>query len=266
MERQVYCNAFELHLKTKKYSEKTIRMYTNVLSNFLLAHKSKINIDEITKQDIASFIGKAQNGNTQRTLHLPLKIFFTIIVNQPEKLIGITLVARKKKIPVIIERDFLLQSINLVANMKHKAILVIGYAAALRSGQIINIQLVDVNRATLTLTIRDTQERPFRKVQLSQRVITQIYHYINVYVPTKYLFNGANSARYSIKSLQNVVQKNIGDGYTMEMIRNSSIATLLESGNDIKLVQKHLGHSNIKLTRRHLNSEKYIPVKIKLPI
>jgi len=266
MERQNYCDTFELHLRTKKYSDKTIKMYTNVVSAFLFTHKSKISIDEITTEDIASFIRKAENGNTQRTLHMPLKIFFTEIANEPQKITGIKLAVRKKKTPVIIERDFLLQKINLTANMKHKAVLVIGYAAALRSGQIVNIQLVDINRATLTLTLRDTQEKPFRKVQLSQRVITQIDHYINVYVPTKYLFNGVNSLRYSIKSLQNVVQKNIGKGYTMEMIRNSSIATLLENVNNIKLIQNHIGHADIKTTRRHLNSLNHIPAKIKLPL
>ncbi len=76
--------------------------------------------------------------------------------------------------------------------------------------------------------------------------------------PKKYLFEGQNQEQYSIRSAQNVfrnamqkagIHKKIG----IHGLRHSYATHLLEFGTDISLIQKLLGHNDIKTTLVYTN-------------
>jgi integrase/recombinase XerD len=258
---------FERYLKKQQYADNTVKNYLKTFELFLVEHRSKAIPEDITKEEITTFLHSKPNPNTQSTFFMPIKVFYRNLTEQPEKVEGISVASRgKRKIPEIIDRQFLLRQINDTVNIKHKTMLSTIYSAGLRTGQLIGLLIEDVNSEKLTLVVRDTKGRPYKSVDISPKVAALCKEYIRLYTPTKHLFNGVSNRQYSPRSLGSVVKKCIGEEYTVEMIRNSTVAFLLENGTDMKLIQSHLGHAEMKTTRRHLKASVHIPAKLKLPL
>jgi site-specific recombinase XerD len=103
-------------------------------------------------------------------------------------------------------------------------------------------------------------------VPLSPTVLNLLREYYIDYKPKEYLFNGQNSNRYSIGSCQKIYKKYIEESGHIHTLRHSCATNLLENGTDLKLIQKILGHSNVKTTEIYTHVSNQMLSKINLPI
>ena len=78
--------------------------------------------------------------------------------------------------------------------------------------------------------------------------------------------NGQNSLQYSDKSCNQIVKKYIGENYHFHLLRHSSFTTMLESGLDVRIIQKLAGHQSVKTTEIYTHVSNKVLSKIKLPI
>jgi site-specific recombinase XerD len=103
-------------------------------------------------------------------------------------------------------------------------------------------------------------------VPLSPTVLTLLREYFKEYKPSDYLFNGQNSSLYSIRSCQQIYKKYIDDGSSIHTLRHSSFTNLLESGTDLRIIQKIAGHSSSKTTEIYTHVSNSLLSRVKLPI
>ena len=89
---------------------------------------------------------------------------------------------------------------------------------------------------------------------------------VKEYRPKEYLFNGQNSLQYSVGSCQKIYKKYIDNNSSIHTLRHSSFTNLLESGTDLRIIQKIAGHSSSKTTEIYTHVSNKMLNKVKLPI
>ena len=90
--------------------------------------------------------------------------------------------------------------------------------------------------------------------------------YFTEYRPKEYLFNGQFHLQYSHTSCNQIVKKYLGNEFHFHLLRHSNATALLEAGTDIRIIQKHLGHSSSKTTEIYTHVSTNILSKMALPI
>lgn len=172
----------------------------------------------------------------------------------------------EKKLPKVIEGDFIKMQLSKIENLKHKTILTLTYSVGLRVSEIVNLRISDIDSKRMLIHIKNAKGRKDRIVPLSQTVLELLREYFKEYRPKEFLFNGQNSLQYSIGSCQKIYKKYIDDTSSIHTLRHSSFTNLLESGTDLRIIQKIAGHSSSKTTEIYTHVSNNILSKVKLPI
>ena len=87
-----------------------------------------------------------------------------------------------------------------------------------------------------------------RYVPLSENTLFILRKYFKSYRPKIYLFNGQSGDKYSHTSCNKIIKKYISDKYSFHSLRHSCFTHLLESGVDLRIIQKIAGHTSSKTT------------------
>lgn len=260
----------EIYIKTltnRNYSKNTIETYTCYLEKFL--QEVNKNPYHITTTDIKHYLLNKSYSSTsqQNQIISSLKLFAKHILNKRTiHLDKIKRPRKEKKLPKVIDSEFLKHRILNIKNLKHKAILMIGYSCALRVSEVINLKISDIDSNRMVIYINNSKGRKDRIVKLSETLLETLRDYYKLYKPKDYLFNGQFTNQYSATSCNKLVKKYLGNEYHFHQLRHSGATTMLENGTDLSIIQKILGHNQIKTTMIYTHVSQNTLQKVQMPI
>lgn len=262
-----YVQMYSEDLKLKNYSTNTINNYCSQVNSFLeyfndIATKPS----EISEKQIKKWLLLANSINGRKHRISSVKLFYKLTGKQPLKFKHIEYPRSEKKLPQIIEKEFLLQQIHKIENSKHKAIIALAYSTGMRVSEVCNLLISDVDSKRMIITIRQSKNKKDRIVALSEKILEILRNYFLEYNPVEYLFNGQYTNQYSSTSCNQIVKKYLGKEYHFHLLRHSNATALLEAGTDLRIIQKHLGHASSKTTEIYTHVSTAILQKITLPI
>ena len=136
----------------------------------------------------------------------------------------------------------------------------------LRVSEIINLKISDIDSKRMLIKIVQSKGKKDRYVPLSEGMLGMLRSYIKKCRPKEYLFNGQNSINYTPTSCNALVKKYIGKQYHFHQLRHSCFTYLLESGVDLRIIQKIAGHSSSKTTEIYTHVSNHTLSKINLPL
>ena len=257
---------FQKILKLKNFATNTINIYTHYIKEMLLSfNKSAIHI---TAKDIKIYLESynytsvSQQNQIYSTVKqyskhiLNIKKLNKIILERPRK---------EKKLPKIIDKNYLIQQISSINNLKHKAILSIAYTCGLRVSEVLNLKIKDIDSKRMIININNAKGNKDRIVSINNNLLLILRNYYKIYKPKEYLFNGQKSLQYSSTSCNKIVKKYLGKKYHMHQLRHSYATTVLENGTDIRILQKSLGHSSVETTAIYAQVSTELLQSIKQP-
>lgn len=250
-------------LVLRGYSASTIRTYMNEMRVFLVTVKEHP-VKEFTPERLRDYFQFCLEALklTENTLHSrinALKFYYERVLKREKFFFDIPRPKKGMQLPRVLSKEEMVRLLRAIENVKHKTMIMLGYACGLRVSEIIHIELRDVDKDRHLLMIRRGKGKKDRVVSLSPVMMVMLQEYQAIYATSRYLFEGQESGEmYSIRSLQAIIQKakekaGINREGGMHMLRHSFATHLIEKGTDVVFIQRLLGHNDIKTTLRYLH-------------
>jgi len=259
---------FTEKLRFKNYSPRTIDVYKSYLNNFIKFNNIK-DPHQVTTNQIVKFLESYNFTSTsQQNQYIGcLKLFAKYILNKKDiHLSKIERPRNEKKLPRVIDGEFIKSQLNKIENLKHKTILTLTYSVGLRVSEIVNLKIENIDSKRMLIHIKNAKGRKDRIVPLSQTVLELLRKYFSEYKPKEYLFNGQTGGKYSVGSCQKIYKRCIDSNSSIHTLRHSSFTNLLENGTDLRIIQKIAGHSSSKTTEIYTHVSNQLLNKVNLPI
>jgi integrase/recombinase XerD len=258
-EKQIKATAILVsYMKSKRYSENTIKTYIDALKTFLRFFENK-DFTEIENEDLVYFnneyiLKKNYSESFQNQVVNAVKLFYRIVEHKKLNPEIIHRPKRAKTLPNVLSKEEVKGILNSLTNKKHIAMLSLIYSCGLRSGELLNLKPEHVDSKRNILILKNSKGKKDRIAPLSNKTIDMLREYFKEYRPKTYLFEGQiENTMYDVRSLQLVMKKaikqaKINKPATLHWLRHSYATQLLESGINLRYIQEILGHKNSKTT------------------
>jgi site-specific recombinase XerD len=253
-------------LKYLNYSVKTVKVYLYYINEFLL--KQEKSTVHLNSEDFQNYLNnyKFTSVSQQNQVINAIRFLYKEVLGKKYDKVSFKRPRSEKKLPKVIDSELIKSKLSEIENIKHKAILTLTFSVGLRVSEVVNLRIEDIDSKRMLIHIKNAKGRKDRIVPLSQTVLNLLRLYYKQYKPTNYLFNGQFSEQYSIGSCQKIYKKYIDDESSIHTLRHSSATALLENGTDLRVIQKILGHSNVKTTEIYTHVSNQILSKVNLVV
>jgi len=268
-----YINQFDISLRVKNYSPRTIKSYKHHCLK-LLEHYQKDAL-QLTQEDLEQYIlYRKQNGLSAKSCNLliySIKSFYTLINNGYSSSIAGPLSRMKvpEKLRLILSREEVVRILSSLENLKHKAILTIAYSAGLRINEVRNLKITDIDSNRMLILVNGKGSRQ-RLVPLFKFALILLRKYYLHYKPKTWLFESNDRVnQISSRAIHSIFKKAAEKAgidktkVSLHTLRHCFATHLLEQGTDIRIIQKILGHKYIRTTTlyAHVSNENLLKVR-----
>jgi integrase/recombinase XerD len=249
---------FKYWMRSKRYSQNTIKTYSEALHSFLYFFREKV-VTDITNEDLIVYnndyiLKNNLSASFQNQIVNAIKLFYSTVQNKKIILENIHRPKRAKLLPNVLSKEEVKLILNAHVNFKHKMMLSMVYSCGLRRSELLNLKPIDIDSKRNLIFIHQAKGKKDRIAPLSPKILAMLREYYLGYKPKIWLFEGYNSGeQYAEQSLQSVLKSavckaGIEKPVTLHWLRHSYATHLLESGTDLRYIQELLGHSSSKTT------------------
>lgn len=245
-------------LLAKNYSASTIKSYSGAFINFLRDHEY-CDPSSIKRMQVVKYLAKlSEFGLKSSSGHMivnALKFYYNYVLEwEDTQQWTIPRPKKEKTLPKVLSVEECKRVFAAVNQPKHKLILLLTYGAGLRVSEVCHLRWQDIDFDAYKIKVISGKGKKDRQVMLPHSVLHYIDTYRSLYKTDTYIFEGqVKGEPYSTSSCGAIMRKavkdaNIGKKVGIHALRHSFATHLLESGTDIRFIQKFLGHSSIKTT------------------
>lgn len=266
---------YELKLRELRYSENTIKSYTDMFREFINYH-FRHDIDKIDEPTIIAYLRylvmeRKISESYQNVAINAIKFYYERVLGGNRKFYFLERPSKEKSLPTILSEQEIKNLLICMNNLKHKAILMIGYSAGLRVSEIVNLKLSDIDSDRMQVRVSDSKGNKDRYTILSVKALEVLREYYKEYKPKEWLFEGRGRDHYSVSSAQAILKDAAGlakikKPITIHTLRHSFATHLLEHGTDLRYIQYLLGHENVKTTEIYTHISTRMINQIKSPL
>lgn len=258
----------------KGYSRNTCKTYIHMFERFASHFKDRPLL-EISDADIREYlllqIKHGLSNSFQNQLLNAIKFYYEIVLEMPNRFYHLERPRPEKRLPTVLSIEQIKKMISCSENIKHKCLLSLLYSSGMRQGELLNLEIRDIDSDRMIIHIRRAKGNKDRITSLSHLCLDQLRKYYLEWRPQKYLFEGRDGGTYASSSLRRVVQRaarkaGIRKRVTCHTLRHSFATHLLENGTNLRVIQELLGHNSAKTTQIYTKVAKTNLESLKNPL
>lgn len=256
----------EQHHRLAGKSQSTTTNYARCLAHMSLYYQlSPEFLDQEQVQDYLYQCKKQHNTPSESFFkHTVYGLRFIYkMLGMKDRHISLPSIERPKKLPTVMNNAEVRLMLKTPKLLKHRLILALLYGCGLRSHELCNIKINDLDLERKTLHVRQGKGRKDRYVVLNDLLIRGLKTYLANEKPVIHLFNGnpdkdGKARPYSKRGVQWVIKQTrkeagLEKNIISHTFRHTYATHLLEQGMDIMTLKNCLGHVDIQTTMIYLH-------------
>lgn len=261
----------DLEMNSRGYKLQTKKLYKYYIKRFLNFVGG--DVENLSEEDLKRYIEFILQHNSKKTANFvisAIQFFYRFVLN---KNINLQRPVSEKKIPEILTKAEVKILVDSCSNLKHRLFLKFLYGCGLRLDEARKIKLNDLRLDEKLLHISLGKNDKDRIIPLVDELIKDVRMFIDLEKPPVYLFFTSRNREKPIskKTGEMIVKLNakkagLRKKVTPHLLRHSFATHLLESGIDIRIIQKLLGHSKLETTSIYTQISSANLKDIKMPL
>lgn len=194
-----------------------------------------------------------------------VKFLFRVTLRRHDLVAEIFSLREPVKVPLVLSKKEIKRSLIMAPSLKARVMLSLAYGCGLRAGEVVRLQVGDIDSAQEIIRIVQAKGRKDRNVMLPTDILDLLREWWterptcqDVDVPTseRVLFPGYRGKHLSTRQMSRLFKETARDvgitkPVTLHTLRHSFATHLLERGTDIRVIQVLLGHSKLTTTARY---------------
>ena len=251
---------YQRQVTLKGYSPATLKTYSSEFRQFLETLKGVPAKDLSARlKDYLYYchtILKMSEAHIHSRMNA-LKFYYEQVLGRVSFFFEIPRPKKQLQLPKVISEEKILEGIDELKNLKHKAIIMTAYSAGLRVSEVVALKVYDIQSDRMQITIRQAKGKKDRMVPLSKVLLETLRTYYLVYKPKDWLFEGQPAenplSKRTAQAIFNQIFKkmNLPGGISFHSLRHSYATHLVENGIDVTFVQQLMGHNDVRTTLRY---------------
>jgi integrase/recombinase XerD len=156
---------------------------------------------------------------------------------------------------------------------KHRAFLMTVYGAGLRLGEACRLEPRHIDSARMQIRVEQGKGRKDRYTLLSPRLLQELRAYWRMFRPERWLFPASRDASQPMDGSMGqkiyyaaVARAGLPHKGGIHCLRHSFATHLLESGVEITIVQRLLGHNSLSVTANYLHVRRERLAQVQSPL
>ncbi len=158
-------------LKYLNYSDRTIKSYLFYINQFL--NNVKISPTRLTSNDFQSYLGNYNftSVSQQNQVINSIRFLYKFGLEKKYDKVSFKRPKKEKKLPKVIDGNFIKERLSKIKNIKHKSLLILTYSVGLRVSEVVNLKIEDIDSKRMLIHIKNGKGKKDRIVPLSQTVL-----------------------------------------------------------------------------------------------
>ena len=252
----------ECDLRLKGFSPNTQRCYLSCAQRFAehYGRSPALMGEREIKQFLLHLVKEKQaSPATHRMYVASLKFLYVVTLRRPGDVARVPFPKVPRRLPEILTGSEAERVIACITSIRYRTIAAVAYGAGLRIAEIRNLKAQDIDSARGLIHVRQGKGNKAREVMLGDRLLGMLREYWRIVRPLgEWLFPSAAkpaqpvSERAVRRAITKAVQAaRLKRKVTPHTLRHCFATHLLELGNDVEAIQRLLGHSSARTTRRY---------------
>lgn len=241
-------------MKLRGFTQDSQKTYLNCISKYLkfISNNSmKLGV-ESAKEYLLRLNIRGKDSNTIKVHSACIRFLFIDVLNLKVGKFAIPSPKRKKELPFVLSINEVNSIISSIDNKTHNLIISFLYSTGIRLSELINMRRCDIHFDRGQVFVKAGKGQKDRFTLLSNNLKDRLGdHIANFDFKTEFLFESNRGTKYTKATIQKIVSqksKHITNKVTPHTFRHSFATHLLESGTDVRIIQKLLGHAKLDTT------------------
>ena len=243
-------------------ADNTIKIYTQAVTGLARHYKrSPERIEPREVQDYLLFLLRDCElaWTTCNSYRIGIRFFYRTTLGLPDSRFYIPGSKQPKRLPEILNREELVRLFSLTVNLKHRAVLMVAYAAGLRCSEITRLQASDIDSSRMLIRVDQGKGNKDRYVPLSPRLLEELRDYWRRCRPEGWMFpsriTGHRMSRDGVWRIYQTAKERAGitKGGGIHLLRHCYATYLIEAGVELHDIQRRMGHTSPRTTMKYLH-------------